>query len=233
MPCKPTCGPVLCRANSARGPSCRARLCGCSSGVRRQHGNVAIRGCFVGPRGANMKNDFSRKYLSRTGLTPVRNKYFLEKLLIVWVHRTAPGVVVPAATPAAHSPPVPGCCGASIATGDGSCCLPHAILGEPAAAAAPRRRRPCPPGRLPAPARPARSTAPHTCSHRHFRAGAEWLREAERRWGTVRCGAEGCRTVRESGSTVRVCDGRARSAASTVGADGRRRFRDAKRDGPC
>ena len=34
----------------------------------------------------------------------------------------------------------------------------------------------------------------HTCSHRHHTAGGGWLREAERRCGTVRCGAEGCQT---------------------------------------
>ena len=52
------------------------------------------------------------------------------KWLIGSVHRTALRVVVPPITPSGYSPPVPGCCGASIATEDGSCSLPHAILGD-------------------------------------------------------------------------------------------------------
>ena len=35
------------------------------------------------------------------------------------------------------------------------------------------------------------------------------------------------------GGTVHVCDGRASFASGTVGTDGKRRFRDAKRDGLC
>ena len=219
----------------------RMELCGAGRGhagpcehirghVGRQHGNSVIRRCLVGPRGGKMKNDFSRLILSRASLTPARDKISLEKWLIGRVHPTALGVVVPPIIPTGYSPPVPGCCGASIATGDGSCSLPHAVLGDAAAAAA----RSCsdPPASR-HPARPARSTArihSITPSHPCWSRVPPWSRE------TVGYGAVWSRGVRHGASgwsTVRVCDGRARSAARTVEADGKRRFRDTKRDAPC
>jgi len=193
----------------------RMELCGAGRGhagpcehirghVGRQHGNSAIRRCLVGPRGGKMKNDFSRLILSRAGLTPARDKISLEKWLIGWAYRIALGVVLPTGTPTGYSSPAPGCCGASIATGTARapCRMPSsATRRRPRLALVPTRRLPGTPhdplGRLPA----------YTRSHRHTRAGVECLRGAGRRWGTVRCGAGGCDSVRESGARFEFVTG--------------------------
>ena len=128
---------------------------------------------------------------------------------IARTHRTAPGVVYPAVTYTGYSPPAPGLCGANIATGDGSCSLPNAIIGEKIAAATlpPRPAVSARPIGFPHPHDPLGRLPAHTCTHRHLRAGAEELREPERVRGAVRCGAEGCRTVRGSATRFVVVTG--------------------------
>ena len=121
-------------------------------------------------------------------------------MLFDWMHRIVPSAVLAAATPGGYSSSIPSFCGAGTATGGSSWLLPDTIPGGTTAAAAlslpgcfslRSADFPLPHGSLGL--QPA-----HTCSHRHHIAGGGWLREAERRLGTVRCGAEGCQTVRES-----------------------------------
>ena len=130
-------------------------------------------------------------------------------MLIAWIHKIAPDVVYPAVTSAGYSSPAPGLCGANRHPESlvllGGCHLRRTDCGR-GSPFTPARL--CPSGRLPNPSHDPLGRLPaHTRTHRHLLAGAEWLREPERRRGAVRCGAEGCHTVRGSAARFVVVTG--------------------------